>query len=146
MYYQQASKAIKLRNLGQRERNMHAKAGESDRAIRVKKVLPPMHMHLIATPNVGLRSRNICFLANGRRARRADVDSQINLVGWHSIVFTNPRDDTSIDILTIFVHGVEQPQNSGWYLQVLLRVILFLGTDHPLGVPAHKMSYGLKGQ
>ncbi|KAL6301282.1 GTP binding protein 4 [Sparassis latifolia] len=32
----QASKAIKLRNLGQRERNMHAKAGESDRAIKVK--------------------------------------------------------------------------------------------------------------
>ncbi|KAH7888986.1 P-loop containing nucleoside triphosphate hydrolase protein [Phlebopus sp. FC_14] len=36
--HQQASKAIKLRNLGQRERNMHAKAGESDRAIRVKMV------------------------------------------------------------------------------------------------------------
>ncbi|EMD33797.1 hypothetical protein CERSUDRAFT_108067 [Gelatoporia subvermispora B] len=32
----QASKAVKLRNLGQRERNMHAKAGESDRAIKVK--------------------------------------------------------------------------------------------------------------
>ncbi|KAJ3487054.1 hypothetical protein NLI96_g3807 [Meripilus lineatus] len=32
----QATKAIKLRNLGQRERNMHAKAGESDRAIKVK--------------------------------------------------------------------------------------------------------------
>ena len=34
----QVSKAIKLRNLGQRERNMHAKAGESDRAIKVKMV------------------------------------------------------------------------------------------------------------
>jgi len=32
----QVSKAIKLRNLGQRERNMHAKAGESDRAIKTK--------------------------------------------------------------------------------------------------------------
>ncbi|EPQ50165.1 putative nucleolar GTP-binding protein 1 [Gloeophyllum trabeum ATCC 11539] len=32
----QASKAIKLRNLGQRERNMHARAGEADRHIRVK--------------------------------------------------------------------------------------------------------------
>jgi len=32
----QASRAIKLRNLGQRPRNMLAKAGESDRAIRVK--------------------------------------------------------------------------------------------------------------
>ncbi|EGO00441.1 hypothetical protein SERLA73DRAFT_168189 [Serpula lacrymans var. lacrymans S7.3] len=38
----QASKAIKLRNLGQRERNMHAKAGESDRAIRVKM---PKHLY-----------------------------------------------------------------------------------------------------
>ncbi|KAI1783129.1 nucleolar GTP-binding protein [Ganoderma leucocontextum] len=32
----QASKAIKLRNLGQRERNMQARAGESDRAIKTK--------------------------------------------------------------------------------------------------------------
>ncbi|KAH9949086.1 GTP binding protein 4 [Amylocystis lapponica] len=32
----QASKAVKLRNLGQRERNMHARAGESDRAIKTK--------------------------------------------------------------------------------------------------------------
>ncbi|KAI0075852.1 GTP binding protein 4 [Panus rudis PR-1116 ss-1] len=39
----QASKAVKLRNLGQRERNMHAKAGEADRAIRVK-----MPKHLFA--------------------------------------------------------------------------------------------------
>jgi len=35
---QQASKAVQLRNLGQRGRNMLAKAGESDRAIRVKMV------------------------------------------------------------------------------------------------------------
>ena len=35
---QQADKAIKLRNLGQRPRNMLAKAGESDRAIKVKMV------------------------------------------------------------------------------------------------------------
>ncbi|KAG6333718.1 hypothetical protein ID866_5371 [Astraeus odoratus] len=40
---QQASKATKLRNLGQRRRNMLAKAGESDRAIRVK-----MPKHLFA--------------------------------------------------------------------------------------------------
>ncbi|QRV79842.1 nucleolar GTP-binding protein 1 [Ceratobasidium sp. AG-Ba] len=38
----QASKAIKLRNLGQRPRNMLAKAGESDRAIKVKK---PRHLY-----------------------------------------------------------------------------------------------------
>ena len=35
---QQASKAIKLRDLGQRRPNMLAKAGESDRAIKVKMV------------------------------------------------------------------------------------------------------------
>lgn len=34
----QISKAVKLRNLGQRERNMHARAGESDRAIKTKMV------------------------------------------------------------------------------------------------------------
>jgi nucleolar GTP-binding protein len=32
----QASKAIRMRNVSQRQRNMLAKAGESDRAIRVK--------------------------------------------------------------------------------------------------------------
>ena len=35
---EQATKAIKLRNLGQRERNYHAKAGEADRAIKTKMV------------------------------------------------------------------------------------------------------------
>ncbi|CAE6405309.1 unnamed protein product [Rhizoctonia solani] len=39
---EQAEKAIKLRNLGQRERNMHARAGESDRAIKVKM---PKHLY-----------------------------------------------------------------------------------------------------
>ncbi|KZS98317.1 GTP binding protein 4 [Sistotremastrum niveocremeum HHB9708] len=39
----QASKAVKLRNLGQRERNRQAKAGESDRAIKTK-----MPKHLFA--------------------------------------------------------------------------------------------------
>lgn len=38
LHTQQASRAVKLRNLGQRPRNMLAKAGESDRAIRVKMV------------------------------------------------------------------------------------------------------------
>jgi len=44
----QASKAVKLRNLGQRPRNMLAKAGESDRAIRVK-----MPRHLFAGKRKG---------------------------------------------------------------------------------------------
>ncbi|CUA70612.1 putative nucleolar GTP-binding protein 1 [Schizosaccharomyces pombe 972h-] [Rhizoctonia solani] len=39
---EQAEKAIRLRNLGQRERNMHARAGESDRAIKVKM---PKHLY-----------------------------------------------------------------------------------------------------
>ncbi|KAJ8586125.1 P-loop containing nucleoside triphosphate hydrolase protein [Rhizopogon salebrosus TDB-379] len=45
---QQASKAFKLRNLGQRERNRLAKAGESDRAIKVK-----MPKHLFAGKRKG---------------------------------------------------------------------------------------------
>ncbi|KAH7339983.1 putative NOG1-nucleolar G-protein required for 60S ribosomal subunit biogenesis [Rhizoctonia solani] len=45
---EQAGKAIKLRNLGQRERNMHARAGESDRAIKVK-----MPKHLFAGKRKG---------------------------------------------------------------------------------------------
>ncbi|TDL21441.1 P-loop containing nucleoside triphosphate hydrolase protein [Rickenella mellea] len=44
----QASKAIKLRNLGQRERNYHAKAGEGDRAIKTK-----MPKHLFAGKRKG---------------------------------------------------------------------------------------------
>ncbi|KAL4244133.1 Nucleolar GTP-binding protein 1 [Abortiporus biennis] len=40
---EQASRAIKLRNLGQRERNYQAKAGEADRAIKTK-----MPKHLFA--------------------------------------------------------------------------------------------------
>ncbi|KAF8893618.1 GTP binding protein 4 [Infundibulicybe gibba] len=44
----QSAKAIKLRNLGQRPRNMLAKAGESDRAIRVK-----MPKHLFAGKRKG---------------------------------------------------------------------------------------------
>ncbi|EJU04474.1 P-loop containing nucleoside triphosphate hydrolase protein, partial [Dacryopinax primogenitus] len=42
MANEQTSKAVRLRNLGQRQRNMHAKAGESDRAIRVKM---PKHLY-----------------------------------------------------------------------------------------------------
>ncbi|KZT65341.1 P-loop containing nucleoside triphosphate hydrolase protein [Daedalea quercina L-15889] len=38
----QAAKAIRLRDLGQRRPNMHAKAGESDRAIKVKM---PKHLY-----------------------------------------------------------------------------------------------------
>jgi len=45
---EQANKAIKLRNLGQRERNMLARAGESDRAIKTK-----MPKHLFAGKRKG---------------------------------------------------------------------------------------------
>ncbi|KAF5346751.1 hypothetical protein D9756_010375 [Leucocoprinus leucothites] len=44
----QATRATKLRNLGQRPRNMLAKAGESDRAIKVK-----MPKHLFAGKRKG---------------------------------------------------------------------------------------------
>lgn len=74
---QQASKAIKLRNLGQRERNMHAKAGESDRAIRVKKVLPPINIVHCSKPDIDQLSRSTYLLGNGRLARRTGVDSHV---------------------------------------------------------------------
>lgn len=48
LYPQQESKAIKLRNLSQRERNYHAKAGEADHAITTK-----MPKHLFAGKRKG---------------------------------------------------------------------------------------------
>ena len=71
----QVSKAVRLRNLGQRERNMHAKAGESDRAIKVKMVSfrdhtkrEGPHRLLITT----VCSRSTCFPANGKEERLKD--------------------------------------------------------------------------
>jgi len=71
----QVSKAIKLRNLGQRERNMHAKAGESDRAIKVKMVSRrdqrernPLHFAHLRP----IFSRSTCFLGNGKREKLRD--------------------------------------------------------------------------
>lgn len=68
----QVSKAVKLRNLGQRERNMHAKAGESDRAIKVKMVSGPrfgVHPTRSSRP---LSSRSTCFLGNENQERHRD--------------------------------------------------------------------------
>lgn len=71
----QVSKAVRLRNLGQRERNMHAKAGESDRAIRVKMVSRHDRGGRAESRFCSPRpifSRSICFLGNGRRERHRD--------------------------------------------------------------------------
>lgn len=69
----QVSKAVKLRNLGQRERNMHAKAGESDRAIKVKMVGRPVqkgfHPILLTTTDF---SQSTCFLGNEKREKHRD--------------------------------------------------------------------------
>jgi hypothetical protein len=51
---QQVSKAIKLRNLGQRRRNMFGKAGESDRAIRTKMVCIFLVCHMQLRPTTAL--------------------------------------------------------------------------------------------
>ena len=69
----QVSKAVKLRNLGQRERNMHARAGESDRAIKAKMVRLWSHkdkgrlQHSLLT--VFIFSRSTYILENERRER-----------------------------------------------------------------------------
>ena len=70
----QVSKAVKLRNLGQRERNMHAKAGESDRAIRIKMVSRHDEREE-SIPLCSYRpifSRSTCFLGNGKREKLKD--------------------------------------------------------------------------
>jgi hypothetical protein len=70
---EQAEKAIKLRNLGQRERNMHARAGESDRAIKVKMVceLCPIiwFNHLSST-----HSQNTYMRVKGKAERQIGGD------------------------------------------------------------------------
>jgi len=69
----QVSKAVKLRNLGQRERNMHAKAGESDRAIRVKMVSHDEREESIPLcSSRPIFSRSTCFLGNGKREKLKD--------------------------------------------------------------------------
>jgi nucleolar GTP-binding protein len=64
---QQAHKAVKLRNLGQRERNMHAKAGESDRAIRVKMVILPFNLHFSCVDLLHLLVLQPKHLYSGKR-------------------------------------------------------------------------------
>ena len=70
----QVSKAVKLRNLGQRERNMHAKAGESDRAIKVKMVgrRDQREESVLFCSSRPIFSRNTCFLGNERREKLRD--------------------------------------------------------------------------
>lgn len=64
------SKAVKLRNLGQRERNRLAKAGESDRAIKVKMV---GDYEPCADFTNQIASQNIFSLGNGKVAKQTDV-------------------------------------------------------------------------
>ena len=84
----QVSKAVKLRNLGQRERNMHAKAGESDRAIKVKMV-STRHCGKMGTPfglliTIRVSSRSICFPESGRLERPRDDE---NFAGTRFLIF-----------------------------------------------------------
>ena len=68
----QVSKALKLRNLGQRERNMHAKAGESDRAIKAKMVgCHRWRVHPTRSPEP-ICSRSTCFLGSEKQERHRD--------------------------------------------------------------------------
>ena len=72
---QQLASKFKLRNLGQRERNMHARAGESDRAIKVKMVSGSSCSRRISVIADGRPcSPNIYSLESGRWARRTVDD------------------------------------------------------------------------
>jgi len=81
----QVSKAVKLRNLGQRERNMHAKAGESDRAIKVKMVSCSHQSVHLARSSRPTRSRDICFLGNEKQERLRD--DELSPFSFSSLVY-----------------------------------------------------------
>ena len=68
----QASRAVKLRNLGQRPRNMLAKAGEGDRAIKTKMVgTSSLHILPTADPDfLILHSRNIYSLGSVKEVKQ----------------------------------------------------------------------------
>jgi hypothetical protein len=83
----QVSKAVKLRNLGQRERNMHAKAGESDRAIKVKMVgrHDRREEESVSSP---IFSRNTCFLGNEKREKLRDDEGFVLFCFLYSVGFS----------------------------------------------------------
>ena len=79
----QVLKAIKLRNLGQRERNMYARAGESDRAIKVKMVGFRDLIQYILLITI-ICSRSTCFLGNEKLERPRDGEEfPPSLFGLH---------------------------------------------------------------
>ena len=79
----QASRAVKLRNLGQRPRNMLAKAGEGDRTIKTKMVgASYLHVLRIADPDfLLLHSRNIFSLGSVKEAKRI-ADNALVHISW----------------------------------------------------------------
>ena len=81
IFYQQFTRATKLRNLGQRPRNMLAKAGEGDRVIRTKMVRISFSLiffkvigfsHIIIP--LSFPSQNIYSLANAKAERHKEDD------------------------------------------------------------------------
>jgi hypothetical protein len=88
--FQQANRAVKLRNLGQRPRNMLAKAGEADRHIQTKVVdgVETIYTGTGRPLNYFFSSPNICFPARGRGGRQTDDDclSCFCLLVLHSIL------------------------------------------------------------
>lgn len=77
----QAAKATKLRNLGQRERNMLAKAGESDRAIKVKKVSLDWMERRVGIDMDDV-SQNTCSRESARVARRTGDEGAVYFSLW----------------------------------------------------------------
>lgn len=73
---QQASKAVKLRNLSQRERNYNARAGEGDRAITTKMVCGTSWiLNLLAL--TCLHSQSIFSLGNAKLAKLTGDNSDM---------------------------------------------------------------------
>ena len=87
----QVSKAVKLRNLGQRERNMHAKAGESDRAIRTKMVGRCDQRVYPTRSQQPICSRSTCFPENENQERLRDDELALPCLRASPHLRPNPR-------------------------------------------------------
>jgi len=95
----QVSKAVKLRNLGQRERNMHAKAGESDRAIKTKMVSSPRSRVHPTRSSWSTFSQSTCFRGNENQERLRDDEFVLSHLGI-PLLFRSYRGCTLLSLLS----------------------------------------------
>ena len=146
----QVSKAVRLRNLGQRERNMHAKAGESDRAIRVKMVSRRDQKERAKSRFCSPRptfSRSTCFLGNGRRERHRDDEGFLSLSLSHTLFILSSL-SSARPVVVCFLFSLHflssHSTHSRWFtsrdstvpcvLGMRYRELIYMSRDHTPGI------------